>query len=38
MSEIKDELEDAGDKMKLGAKKAKNRMEEGAEETKEKVD
>ena len=38
MSEIKDELEDAGDKMKIGAKKAGNRMEEGAEEAKEKVD
>jgi hypothetical protein len=38
MSEIKDEMEDAGDKMKLGAKKAKHRMEEGAEEAKEKVD
>lgn len=38
MSEIKDEIEDAGEKMKRGAKKAGNRMEEGAEETKDKVD
>ncbi len=38
MSEIKDEMEDAGEKMKRGAKKAGNRMEEGAEETKDKVD
>jgi hypothetical protein len=38
MSEVKDELEDAGDKIKTGAKKAGNRMEEGAQETKEKVD
>ena len=38
MSEIKDEMEDAGEKMKRGAKKAGNRMEEGAEEAKDKVD
>ena len=38
MSEIKDEVEDAGESIKRGAKKAGNRMEEGAEETKDKVD
>ena len=38
MSEIKDEMEDAGEKMKRGAKKAGNRMEEGADEAKDKVD
>jgi hypothetical protein len=38
MSEIKDEMEDTGEKMKRGAKKAGNRMEEGAEEAKDKVD
>ena len=38
MSEIKDSMEDAGEKMKRGTKKAGNRMEEGAEEAKDKVD
>jgi hypothetical protein len=38
MSEIKEEAEDAGESMKRGAKKAGNRIEEGAEETKDKVD
>jgi hypothetical protein len=38
MSEIKDDMENAGEKMKRGAKKAGNRMEEGAEEAKDKVD
>ena len=38
MSEIKDEMEDAGEKMKRGTKKAGNRMEEGADEAKDKVD
>jgi hypothetical protein len=38
MSDIKENMEDAGDKMKKGAKKTGNRMEEGAEDAKEKVD
>jgi hypothetical protein len=38
MSEIKDEVEDAGESMKRGAKKMGHRMEEGAEEAKDKVD
>ncbi|HEU4822939.1 MAG TPA: hypothetical protein VFS97_05895 [Nitrososphaeraceae archaeon] len=38
MSEVKDEIEDAGESMKRGAKKAGHRMEEGAEEAKDKVD
>jgi hypothetical protein len=38
MSEIKDEVEDAGESMKRGAKKVGNRLEEGAQETKDKVD
>ncbi len=38
MSEIKDEAEDAGESMKRGPKKAANRIEEGAEEAKDKVD
>jgi hypothetical protein len=38
MSDIKEGMEDAGDKMKKGAKKTGNRMEEGAEDAKEKVD
>jgi hypothetical protein len=38
MSEIKDEIEDAGESMKRGAKKAGHKMEEGAEEAKDKVD
>ena len=31
-------MEDAGEKMKRGAKKAGNRMEEGADEPKDKID
>jgi hypothetical protein len=38
MSDIKEDMENAGDKMKTGAKKTGNRMEEGAEEAKEKVE
>ena len=38
MSEIKDDVEDAGESMKRGIKKTGHRMEEGAEETKDKVD
>ena len=38
MSEVKDNIEDAGEKMKRTAKKAEHRMEEGAEEAKDKVD
>jgi hypothetical protein len=38
MSEIKGDVEDAGENMKRGAKKTGNRMEEGAEEAKDKVD
>jgi hypothetical protein len=38
MSDIKEGMEDAGDKMKKGAKKTGNRMEEGAQDAKEKVD
>jgi hypothetical protein len=38
MSDIKEGMEEAGDKMKKGAKKTGNRMEEGAEDAKEKVD
>jgi hypothetical protein len=38
MSDIKEGMEDAGDKMKKGAKKTGDKMEEGAQETKEKVD
>jgi hypothetical protein len=38
MSDIKENMEDAGDKMKKGAKKTGNRMEEGAQDAKEKVD
>jgi len=38
MSKVKDEIEDAGKSMKRGAKKAGHRMEEGAEEAKDKVD
>jgi hypothetical protein len=38
MSEAKDSMEDIGESMKRGAKKAGNRMEEGAEEAKDKVD
>ncbi len=38
MSEIKESIESAGEKMKRGTKKAGHNMEEGAEETKDKVD
>jgi hypothetical protein len=38
MSEVKDSMEDAGEKMKRETKKAGHRMEEGAEEAKDKVD
>ena len=38
MSDGKDDMENAGEKMKRGAKKAGNRIEEGAEEAKDKVD
>ena len=38
MSEIKDDVEDAGESMKRGIKKTGHRMEEGAEEAKDKVD
>ena len=36
MSEIKDDLEDAGESMKRGIKKTGHRMEEGAEEARDK--
>ena len=38
MSDAKESVEEAGEKMKRGAKKAGHRMEEGAEEAKDKVD
>ena len=38
MSEIKDKLEEAGEKTKRGAKKTEHRVEEAAEEAKDKVD
>ena len=38
MSEVKDSIEDTGESMKRGAKKAGIRMEEGAEEAKDKID
>ena len=38
MSDIKGDMKDAGESMKRGAKKKGNRMEEGAEEAKDKVD
>ena len=38
MSEIKDTLEDVGEKTKRGAKKTEHRMEEKAEEAKDKMD
>ena len=38
MSDIKDSVEDTGESMKRGAKKAGHRMEEEAEEAKDKVD
>lgn len=36
MSEIKDKLEDAGEKIKRGTKKAGNRMDEKADEVEDK--
>ena len=38
MSEVKDNMEDAGETMKRGTKKAGHRVEEGAEEAKDKID
>ena len=38
MSEVKDTMEDAGETMKRNTKKAGHRMEEGAEEAKDKID
>ncbi len=38
MSEIKDNLEEAGEKTKRGAKKTEHRMEEAGEKAKDKVD
>ncbi len=38
LSEIKDDVEDAGESTKRGVKKTGHRMEEGAEEAKVKVD
>jgi hypothetical protein len=38
MSDIKDDIENTGEKMKRGTQKAGNRLEEGAEEAKDKVD
>jgi hypothetical protein len=38
VSEIKESIESAGEKMKRGTKKAGHNVEEGAEETKDKVD
>lgn len=38
MSDVKDSMEDTGESMKREAKKAGHRMEEGAEEAKDKVD
>jgi hypothetical protein len=38
MSEVKDDLEEAGEKMKRGAKKTEHRIEEAAAETKDKID
>ncbi len=38
MSDVKESMEDAGESMKRGAKKAGNRMQEEAEEAKDKVD
>jgi hypothetical protein len=38
MSDIKDDVENAGEKMKRETQKAGNRLEEGAEEAKDKVD
>ena len=38
MSDIKDDVENTGEKMKRGAQKAGNRLEEGAEDAKNSVD
>ena len=38
MSDIKDDMEDAGEKMKRGVKKGGNRIEEGDDEAKDRVD
>ncbi len=38
MSEAKNTMEDAGETMKRDTKKAGHRMEEGAEEAKDKID
>jgi hypothetical protein len=38
MSEAKDDLEDAGDKMKSGAKKTGSKIEDAGEDAKDKVD
>ncbi len=38
ISEAKDTMEDAGETMKRDTKKAGHRMEEGAEEAKDKID
>ena len=38
MSDIKDDMEDAGEKMMRGAKNRGNRIEEGADEAKDRVD
>lgn len=38
VSEIKESIESAGEKMKRGTKKARHNVEEGTEETKDKVD
>jgi hypothetical protein len=38
MSDIKDNVENTGEKMKRGAQKSENKIEEGAEEAKDIVD
>ena len=38
MSEAKDDLEHAGDKMKSGAKKTGNKIEDAGEDAKDKID
>jgi hypothetical protein len=38
MSEAKDDLEDAGDKMKSGAKKTGSKIEDAGKDAKDKVD
>ena len=38
MSEAKEDLEDAGNKMKSGAKKTGNKIEDAGEDAKDKVD